>query len=189
MKKALVAATIASSILGSGIYTSQAHADEEKRQINVFTEKEFNEHRTGATEGFGGGPGSDVRIVDGNETYQEYLNRVKKGQALSESAAPIEYIYPEEAQNILQGNATNNAVNQNSENANNAAQANNTVTKQNSTSVNNASANTTNEESKVQSLPETGEQHSNTTLGTWFAFAMLTVGSILTFKRFLKNHK
>lgn len=80
MKKALVAATIASSILGSGIYTSQAHADEEKRQINVFTEKEFNEHRTGATEGFGGGPGSDVRIVDGNETYQEYLNRVKKGK-------------------------------------------------------------------------------------------------------------
>ena len=53
MKKALIAATIASSILGSGIYTSQAHADEQKQPIYVFTEKEFNEHKTGATEGFG----------------------------------------------------------------------------------------------------------------------------------------
>lgn len=189
MKKALIAATIASSILGSGIYTSQAHADEQKQTIYVFTEKEFNEHKTGATEGFGGGPGTGVTQVYGNETYQEYLNRVKEGEALNESLVPIEYIYPEEAQNILQGNTTNNASNQNSENTNNVTQANNTDTKENSTSVNDASANTTNEESKVQSLPETGEQHSNTTLGTWFAFAMLTVGSILTFKRFSKNHK
>ena len=75
----------------------------------------------------------------GNETYQEYLNRVKEGEALNESLVPIEYIYPEEAQNILQGNTTNNASNQNSENTNNVTQANNTDTKENSTSVNDAS--------------------------------------------------
>ncbi|MEJ7453744.1 cell wall protein, partial [Staphylococcus xylosus] len=73
MKKGLIATTLAGTVLATGVLTGQAHAAEQKQPIYVFTEKQFNEHRTGETEGFGGGPGSDVGVVMGNETYQQYL--------------------------------------------------------------------------------------------------------------------
>ena len=64
MKKGLIATTLAGTVLATGVLTGQAHAAEQKQPIYVFTEKQFNEHRTGETEGFGGGPGSDVGVVE-----------------------------------------------------------------------------------------------------------------------------
>ncbi|WP_206678319.1 hypothetical protein, partial [Salmonella enterica] len=73
----------------------------------VFTEKQFNEqHKVGENEGVGGGPGSGVHTVSKGESYQDYLNIVKKGQALNEEASghKIKYVYPKEAKDILNGN-------------------------------------------------------------------------------------
>lgn len=186
MKKRLVTTALVGTMLTTGILTGQAHAAEQKRPIYVFTEKEFNEHKTGETEGFGGGPGSDVTVVHGNETYQQYLSRVKKGERLSESLSPIEYVYPKEAQNYIQGNDVSNhsATNTQSVKPTNNNQYSNNVTNKQSTDSQQIQ-----QPSKVdtQQLPETGEDSTNGTFVTVIASLLLVAGSLLTFKRFSKE--
>ncbi|EHJ07033.1 LPXTG cell wall anchor domain-containing protein [Staphylococcus simiae] len=189
MKKRNVLGTtaLAGVLLFTGV-GHQAHAAEKKIPVYVFTEKEFNENRTGQTEGFGGGPGSDVSVVIGDESYQEYLARVKAGEKLSESLAPIEYIYPDEAQSNGQ---VNNKETQSPAQSNVAPQqtdnppVNNQVGTQGDTQATTQAP----EQSTVQQLPQTGEQQTTTTWMTLAASVLLAVGSLLTFKRFAKNTK
>ncbi|MCI2947784.1 MSCRAMM family adhesin [Staphylococcus caledonicus] len=185
MKKGLIATTLAGTVLATGIFTGQAHAAEQKTPVYVFTEKEFNENKTGATEGFGGGPGSDVRIVVGDETYQEYLNRVKAGEELSESAAPIEYVYPNESQDTNQTKASNNGeekanmqgnsqqpaqVNENQTNANHQASTSDMPSNTNQQQM---------QSNEASVLPETGVQQTGIT--TIIAAILGVAGSILLF--------
>ncbi|RAV25513.1 cell wall protein [Staphylococcus warneri] len=148
MKKGLIATTLAGTVLATGVLTGQAHAAEQKQSIYVFTEKQFNEHRTGETEGFGGGPGSDVGVVMGNETYQQYLQRVKEGQYNAEhSGLPIKYVYPKDAEqnNIQQPNQNNTNMNHQSSTPQTVANAQQQPEQSSQATV----------------LPETGQQTSN----------------------------
>ncbi|MEB5760240.1 LPXTG cell wall anchor domain-containing protein [Staphylococcus haemolyticus] len=186
MKKRLVTTALLGTVLSTSILTGHANAAEQKRPIYVFTEEEFNQNKTGETEGFGGGPGSDVTVVNGNETYQEYLNRVKKGERLSESLAPIEYVYPKDAQNYFQSNNLNNnsaTNNQSVESTDNNNYSNNVTNKQSTDSQNIQPS------SKVdtQQLPKTGEDSTDSIFITIIASIMLVAGSLLTFNRFSKE--
>ena len=151
MKKGLIATTLAGTVLATGVLTGQAHAAEQKQPIYVFTEKQFNEHRTGETEGFGGGPGSGVGIVIGNETYQQYLQRVKASQYNAEhSGLPIKYVHPKDAEhnNIQQSD-------QNNTNMNHKSTTTQTVANDHQQQE---------QSSQATALPETGQQTSNSSV-------------------------
>lgn len=188
MKKGLIATTLVGTVLATGIFTGQGQAAEQKQPIHVFTEEEFNENKTGEREGFGGGPGSGVNVVVGDETYQEYLNRVKQGEELNESLAPIEYVYPEEVEEDIQQNSTDNSDKINNQSEETTEQNNNQST--NNEAVNNSNASQKSyeqSESEVETLPETGSQQTS-----WsYIVAAITslVGGILLFtkRKFMKQ--
>lgn len=181
MKKSKVLAT--TSLAGALLFTGvghQAHA-ESKRPIHVFTEKQFNEQdKVGENDGYGGGPGSGVHIVNKGESYQDYLNRVKNGQALNEEASgqKIKYVYPKEAKDILNGNNSDN--NQSKTTVvdtyqGDQQQQNNGQQTQATTQNNTQSQSTT--------LPKTGKEDVNSGLVTIIASVLLAAGSLLAFRR------
>lgn len=175
--------TLAGALLFTGV-GHQAHA-ESKTPVNVFTEKQFNEQeKVGENDGLGGGPGSGVHIAHKDESYQDYLNRVKKGQALNEEASggQIKYVYPKEAKDVLNGNNSDN--NQSKTTVvdtyqGDQPQQNNGQQTQATTQNNTQSQSTT--------LPKTGKEDVNSGLVTSIAAVLLAVGSLLTFKRFSKE--
>jgi len=179
--KVLATTTLAGALLFTGVgATHNAHA-ESKRPINVFTEKQFNEQpKVGENDGHGGGPGSDVHIVSKGESYQDYLNRVKNGQALNEEASgqKIKYVYPKEAKDILNGNNSDN--NQSKTTVvdtyqGDQQQQNNGQQTQATTQNNTQSQSTT--------LPKTGKEDVNSGLVTIIASVLLAAGSLLAFRR------
>ena len=183
--KVLATTTLAGALLFTGVgATHNAHA-ESKRPINVFTEKQFNEQpKVGENDGHGGGPGSDVHIVSKGESYQDYLNRVKNGQALNEEASgqKIKYVYPKEAKDILNGNNSDN--NQSKTTVvdtyqGDQQQQNNGQQTQATTQNNTQSQSTT--------LPKTGKEDVNSGLVTIIASVLLAAGSLLAFRRTSKS--
>ncbi|MBK4047700.1 LPXTG cell wall anchor domain-containing protein [Staphylococcus aureus] len=126
-----------------------------------------------------------MHIALKHESYQDYLNRVKKGQALNEKVSgQIKYVYPKEAKDVLNGNNSDN--NQSKVTVvdtyqGDRPQQNNGQQTQATTQNNTQSQSTT--------LPKTGKEEVNSSLVTSIAAVLLAVGSLLTFKRFSKANK
>ena len=107
---------------------------------------------------------------DTGDIYDHDGNLVQKGSVNSEDTT----------QNINQSSqATDNTVNTQNNEQQTQATDNNVATQNNQQTT----------QSDAKSLPETGEQSTNTGLVASIATLLLAVGSALTFKRFSKNNK
>ncbi|NWK83556.1 LPXTG cell wall anchor domain-containing protein [Staphylococcus sp. GSSP0090] len=185
--------TLASTILFTGINvnTHTANAAEKKVPIYVFTESEFYNNQTDEKDGYGGGPGSGVRIAKSNETYQQYLNRVKSGEQLNESVGNIEYVYPDQTvnQNSQQETVSEDSVRDSSNASKNEQQetGNKDNVSDSSTVSENKQQETVNE--KSQTLPNTGEESNDKAAILMIATMSLLSGLYLIIRKFSKKEK
>ncbi|MGA4513425.1 LPXTG-motif cell wall-anchored protein [Staphylococcus caledonicus] len=235
--KIIGSTTLAGTLLFTGFgatHFNEAHADsQDKETLTLATpekwQKKHDEMLKGrlANPNHGGEGGGPTSINSYDKSYAEY---VKHNLDYAKNSNWVDIKVPQEGKDYLNGNqtqannnatqssqATNQTVNNNSNNqgmAQNNEQptqatdntvnnnANNQAMTQdgqqqtqamNNTAVANHNANEQQTNQMTQSdakvLPETGETASNGTLVTLVASVLLAAGSLLTFKRFSKNNQ